>query len=121
MTVAITPTVSTYSASRKPPASAASYTCRVRRPESVRIRWITSMRTSGRSVTAVWVPVTAQGDNAAFRSLQSLQSVAARVSFAIATRTAPVHHSPGAASIDWWAREDSNLRPTDYESAALTD
>ena len=21
----------------------------------------------------------------------------------------------------WWARQDSNLRPTDYESAALTD
>ncbi len=21
---------------------------------------------------------------------------------------------------DWWARQDSNLRPTDYESAALT-
>ena len=24
-------------------------------------------------------------------------------------------------STPWWARQDSNLRPTDYESAALTD
>ena len=23
--------------------------------------------------------------------------------------------------LGWWARKDSNLRPTDYESAALTD
>jgi hypothetical protein len=23
-------------------------------------------------------------------------------------------------SLEWWAREDSNLRPRDYESPALT-
>ena len=26
----------------------------------------------------------------------------------------------GNKHFKWWAREDSNLRPTDYESAALT-
>ena len=56
MTVAITPMVSTYSASLMPRSSARSYTCRVSRPESFRTRWMTSTRTSGRSVSAVWVP-----------------------------------------------------------------
>ena len=26
----------------------------------------------------------------------------------------------GPEGVNWWAQQDSNLRPTDYESAALT-
>ncbi len=29
-------------------------------------------------------------------------------------------HSPEALKTNWWAQQDSNLRPADYESAALT-
>jgi hypothetical protein len=28
--------------------------------------------------------------------------------------------SPGRTTGEWWARQDLNLGPTDYESAALT-
>ena len=28
--------------------------------------------------------------------------------------------SPGRTFLNWWARQDLNLGPTDYESAALT-
>ena len=29
-------------------------------------------------------------------------------------------YSASKVCFNWWARQDSNLRPTDYESAALT-
>jgi len=29
-------------------------------------------------------------------------------------------HCDTFSTIGWWARQDSNLRPTDYESVALT-
>src|SRR5712691_7533725 len=31
-----------------------------------------------------------------------------------------VDHRPASAGEGWWARQDSNLGPTDYEPAALT-
>ena len=32
----------------------------------------------------------------------------------------PIKTVVGLPSLTWWARKDSNLQPTDYESGALT-
>ena len=92
------PMISTYCPSLTPSASRASYHCRVSPPASFTTAWITSTAAAGRSVAVVWLPLTVWGESAALRSRQYAQSRAARASAAIATRSVPVHHAPGAPS-----------------------
>jgi hypothetical protein len=63
--------------------------------ESLTMRWIASIAATGKSLTISCAPATACGDRANLRRPHSAQLRALRASFAICTRSAPVHQTPG--------------------------
>jgi hypothetical protein len=94
-TCVTTPTSSTYSSTRNPPAICSSNQRRESRAGSLRMRWIASSAADRTAPSVACSPAIAFGERAPRRSRHSAQASALRLSAAIATRSAPVHQVPG--------------------------